>query len=118
MGGSRGTLAPRGYADRPGAAGRGPWQVDYIPESAQNPRRAGDDAAARRRARCARTSDESGEKPRMKSITLLALLLCGLILRTHGWQFLAHKQTLTGSLLVVGGTLVTLSIIVILVIGG
>jgi len=54
----------------------------------------------------------------MKSITLLALLLCGLILRTHGWQFLAHKQTLTGSLLVVGGTLVTLSIIVILVIGG
>jgi hypothetical protein len=54
----------------------------------------------------------------MKSITIIALLLCGLILRTHGWQFLAHKQTLAGSLLVVGGTLVTLSIIIILVVSG
>ena len=53
----------------------------------------------------------------MKSVAIIALLFCGLLLRMHGWQFLAHRQTLMGSLLVGGGTLVTLSIIALLVAG-
>jgi len=50
----------------------------------------------------------------MKSGIVLALLVFGLLLRMQGWQFLAHRRTLTGSLLVLGGTLVTLSIIALL----
>jgi hypothetical protein len=50
----------------------------------------------------------------MKTGIIVALLFCGLLLRMQGWQFCAQKQTLRGFLLVIGGTLVTLSIVAVL----
>jgi hypothetical protein len=49
----------------------------------------------------------------LKSAAILTLLLCGFLLRAHGWQFLARQEKGPGMLLVIGGTLVTLSIVVV-----
>ena len=50
----------------------------------------------------------------MKSAAIVALLLCGFLLRFHGWQALALGRKSLGSALVVGGTIVTLSIVALL----
>ena len=49
----------------------------------------------------------------MKSAAILTLILCGFFLRLQGWQFLAREEKGPGLLLVVGGTLVTLSVVLI-----
>jgi hypothetical protein len=56
-------------------------------------------------------------EPGLKSVALLALLLAGLVLRMQGWQLLCYRQTVTGALLVICGTLVTLSIVAALAMG-
>ena len=50
----------------------------------------------------------------MKSGVILALLLCGFIIRFHGWQFVIQERKGLGFAVVLGGTLVTLSIAAVL----
>ena len=50
----------------------------------------------------------------MKSCMVFAFLLLGLVLRMHGWSFVALEQTKLGFLLVIGGSIVTLSIVMVL----
>lgn len=50
----------------------------------------------------------------MKSpLFLVLLLLTGLVLRIHGWQFVVSEHPGLGFLLVIGGTIVTLSIVLL-----
>jgi hypothetical protein len=49
----------------------------------------------------------------VKSAAILTLILCGFFLRLQGWHFLAREDKGSGLLLVIGGTLVTLSIVVV-----
>ena len=50
----------------------------------------------------------------MKPSLILAFVLCGFLLRVHGWHCLMQQQTKPGLLLVLGGTLVTLSLVAVL----
>ena len=49
---------------------------------------------------------------------VVALLCCGLLLRIHGWQFISQERKVAGFLLVAAGTLVTLSIVLVLTAAG
>lgn len=51
----------------------------------------------------------------MKAAAILTLILCGFFLRMQGWQLLAREDKGPGLLLVVGGTLVTLSVVAVAV---
>lgn len=50
----------------------------------------------------------------MRLCTILALMLCGLLLRMHGWELVVLDQKRLGFLLVIGGSLVTASIVAVL----
>ena len=50
----------------------------------------------------------------MKPFAVIALVWAGLAIRMYGWQFMSRSRTGEGFALVVAGTLVTLSIVVVL----
>ena len=50
----------------------------------------------------------------MKAAAIVALLVCGIIMRAHGWKFVAQEHKGVGFTLVLGGTLLTLGIVAVL----
>jgi hypothetical protein len=50
----------------------------------------------------------------MKPLAIVALVWAGLVIRMYGWQFMSRSRTSEGFALVIAGTLVTLSIVLVL----